>query len=617
MNLRFTGFKANSGMIGAVALLLICLAFLSSNLNAQKKYILFDNLDNVTEPDSVYYYNFLDHPGLNGYYPNLVKAPFSSATFSQYNITDFDLAIFPIGFNKLSYSSGSATVIGKIKEMIAAGKNVILTGRDFLNKALGVGTDNNPDVKDFLTNTMGIQFIKKKLVSSNDGTTLTWWSFFVRGGENDPVGISNIKACNFSYYVNYGSPLEYYLSIDVFKSKDVTKYFPVEHFIYDNNDLRNDTLVATRTEVGQSRIILYSMGFEAYCGQIARADLLFRCMKWALGNIKPDGAAIQNDPPNLDFDRLPVDSSRTLYVTLSSFGKQDLEITETSFWSNDAKAYTIVSGEVKAGGKSLTLKYGQTHTIGIKFQPKSKGTFPGTLSIYSNALVDNIKDIELLGVGGIDNSGPKIATNFGKLIDFGKVKKATSKTVDLKIFNDGDKELTIQQFKMDLTMPDNDRFTFAQGMNYPFFVKVKDSVTVKVKFAATIDEERVYNGKIIVECDAKNDPQFSIDLKGEIGPFVGVDEPIAVTGENFSMNISPNPASDNSELTCNLQNGSAKMNLYLTDLSGAKLMQISQTVMNSVEQKFSISTQALANGKYFVVAEIDGKTFVANFIVSK
>ncbi|MEI6598494.1 MAG: T9SS type A sorting domain-containing protein, partial [bacterium] len=228
-----------------------------------------------------------------------------------------------------------------------------------------------------------------------------------------------------------------------------------------------------------------------------------------------------------------------------------------------------------------------------------------------------IKDIELLGVGGIDNSGPKIATNFGKLIDFGKVKKATSKTVDLKIFNDGDKELTIQQFKMDLTMPDNDRFTFAQGMNYPFFVKVKDSVTVKVKFAATIDEERVYNGKIIVECDAKNDPQFSIDLKGEIGPFVGVDEPIAVTGENFSMNISPNPASDNSELTCNLQNGSAKMNLYLTDLSGAKLMQISQTVMNSVEQKFSISTQALANGKYFVVAEIDGKTFVTNFIVSK
>jgi hypothetical protein len=415
---------------------------------------------------------------------------------------------------------------------------------------------------------------------------------------------------------NNGWPLANYLALDVFKSKDVNKYFEVEHFIYRDDELRNDTIVATRTEVGTSRIVLYSIGFESIAGEIPRASLLYRCMVWALGNIKPDGAVLQNDPPNVDFERIPIDSTRTIEIQINSIGKLDLELTETSFFENPDDVFSIVSGEIKPG-KKVTLKNGQNYKMVLGFKAKAKQQYNGTLSIYSNSITGNIKDINVQGIGGQDNSGPKISTSYGKLIDFGKVKKSTSKTVDLKIFNDGDKELTIQKFHMDLTMPDNDRFTFAQGMNYPFFVKVKDSVIVKVKFAATLDEERVYNGKINVECDAKNDAQFSIALQGEIGPFVGVNEPIAVTGENFSMNISPNPASDNSVLTCNLQNGSAKMNLYLTDLSGAKLMQIAQTVMNSGEQKFSISTQALANGKYFVVAEIDGKTFVTNFIVSK
>ncbi len=617
MKLSFTNFKANSGIIGVVTLFLVCLSFLSSDLNAQKKYILFDNLDPAFI-DSAYYYNFIDQKDLNAYYPNLIRAPFSDATFSQNSITSFDLAIFPMGNNKLSYSSGSSTVIGKIKEMIAAGKNVIITGRDFLNKALGVGSDKNPDVLNFLQNTMGIEFIKKKKVSSNDGSTISWWSFFIRGHSPDPVGISAIKACNFTYEERYGTPLAYPVyDLDVFKSKDETKYFPVEHFIYGQNDVVSDTLVATRTEVGQSRIVLYSMGFEPYCGTLRRAELLYRCMVWALGNIRPDGPAIQNDPPNIDFDRVPLDSSRTMNVTISSVGKQDLEISETSFWENPDDAYSIVSGEVKASGPSIKLKYGQTHVVGIQFKPKTKKNYAGIFSITTNATVDNIKDINLLGVGGIDNGGPQIATNFGKLIDFGKVKKATSKTVDLVLYNDGDKELTIQKFRMDTTLPDRDRFTFAQTLPNPLFVKVKDSLKIKVKFAATVNEERVFTGRINVECDAKNDAQFSIELSGEIAPFTGVDDPIALTGENFSMSISPNPASDNTELTCNLQFGSAKMNLYLTDLSGVKLMQIANSVISTGEQKFSIRTQSLANGKYFVVAEIDGKRFVTNFIVSK
>ena len=613
MNYNSTSLKTGIKSILISVFSLFCFFSFSNSAEAQMKYILFDNFD-PDFIDSAYYLPFKNYDGLIPYDQYLVKAPFSAATFSQYKITDFDLAIFPMGDNKLGYSTSGITVISKIKEMIAAGKNVMVTGRDMVNKALGSGSDNNADVKDFLSNTMGINFIKKKLVSSYDGTTLSWWSFYVRGHDPDPVGISAIKACNMGF--NGGWPLANYLALDVFKSKDVTKNFEVEHFIYGQNDLRNDTIVATRTEIGTSRILLYSMGIEAFAGEIPRSALLHRAVVWCLGNIKPDGAEIQFDPPNLDFGRLPIDSSRSLSFTLTSVGKEDLVITETSFWENPDDAYKITAGEIKSG-KNKTLKSGQTHTITISFTPKAKKEYPAQLSIYTNSISGNIKDINLDGFGGNDNSGAKISTNFGKSIDFGKVQKTKSKIIDLVIYNTGDKELTIQKFRMDTTQPDQDRFIINQTLPNPLFVKPQDSLTIKIKFAATVDEERIYRGKIIVECDALNDPQFTIDLMGEIMPFMGVDDQADINNHTLIMSVSPNPSADKALVKCNLTLPSAYVNLCLTDISGNRIMQIANTTLYKGESSFDLDLKKLSSGKYFVIAEINGKSIIANIIVNK
>ena len=595
--------------------ILSLIVLLSSSLISQnKKYVLFNNLD----PDfaqTAYYENFQKYDGLKDYEPYAISLPFNASTFAQYNITDFDMAIFPMGDNALSYSSGGHKVITKIKEMIAAGKNVLVTGRTMLYRALAPGgSDKDPEVVDFLENTMGIDYIHRKDVHKVEGNTTTWWSYIIHGHDPDPVGKSIRKGCNFETY-NGWPPLAYYMSLDIFFSKDKEKYPQVEHFIYHDGLERNDTIVAIRTEVGESRLILYSMGFEAYCGEIPRGSLLHRCMLWALGNIKPDGPVLQFDPVNLDFERVKVDSSRDLEFVINSIGKEELEITETSFFDNPDDVFTIVEGEVPFGGTPITLKNGESHKLKVRFTPKDKKEYAGMLSVYSNSITGNIKDLNCAGIGGQENSGPKVATNFGKKIDFGQLRLAKSETFELKFYNPGDKELTVQMCRMDTNMADHDLFTFPQVLATPFFVQPGDSIIVKVKFAATKNEYRIYTGKILIECDALNDPVFEIDLTGEIIEGTSVDEDVLA---KLDINIIPMPVQN--EFRIDINNNYTMLsnaNIYISDLLGAKVKNIFSGSLASGFTGFDVNSTSMASGIYLLVAEVGSRKIVKRIVVSK
>jgi hypothetical protein len=580
-----------------------------------KKYIFFNNFDSQFF-QTAYYENFQKYDGLFDYAQYAVSAPFNDATFAQYNITDFDIAVFPMGDNALTYKSGGISVISKIKEMIAAGKNVLITGRQVLYRSLApAGTDKDPQVVDFLTNTMGVNYIGRKLVHKVEGSTTTWWSYIIHGHDPDPVGRSVRKGSNYEAY-NGGTPLAYYMSLDIFQTKDESKYFPVEHFIYHDGLPRNDTIVAIRTEVGNSRLILYSIGFESICGEIPRGSLLHRCMLWALGNIKPDGAYLQFDPVNLDFERVKVDSSRELDLLVQSIGKQDLTITETSFFDNPDDAFKIVAGEVKSGGKPVTIKTGNSHYMRVRFTPKAKTDYTGSLSIYSNSASGNIKDIICLGIGGTENSGPKIATNFGKTIDFGQLRLGKSNTLDLKFYNPGDKELTIQTCRMDTTMADQDHFTFAQVLATPLFVKAGDSLTVKVKFAATKEDYRKYAGKIFIECDALNDPSFVINLNGEVVKPSDVD-PDEEDLKSLIMSVNPNPATDEFSVTLNAIRNLGNSEIYISDLLGNKLNTIHQGLIPMGVTTLSSNIGNLPGGVYFVVVRVNGVSTSKRLVIAR
>lgn len=597
-------------------------------LESPPKYILFDNFDvnaqdvikyveRTKEPLSEYaYWVYLSDPN---YMPDIasfaIKKPFNDATLAQYNITDFDVAIFPMGDNKLNTRVGNANVLKVIKDMIAAGKNVLITGRKILWYAFDPASpDQNPEVQDFLINTLGIDYLGRVYVSKIEGSQVSWWSFNVRGAMNDPVGQSIIKWCNIGFRPNPNEvwwPLVDYLFFDAFKTRDKDKYPPVDHFIRNNNAIRNDTLVGIRTEIGQARICFWSMGFEAFAGDVPRAMQLARAMYWLKGNIAPDGAAYDVDPLVLEFGEIKPDSSTEIDLTLESTGKLDLVIEEIELWDNPDNVYEIVSGKITS---PKTLKKGETHTVRIRFSPKDKISYHGQLSIKTNALYMDYRYIDLWGYGGgIEAKGPIISTNFGQKIDFGKVKKGQSKIDTLIIKNIGDQELVISEFNIDTTYLDFQRFDFAQTLSRPIYIQAGDSVQIKVRFSAATLEERVYKGRIHIVSNSKVNNDFYIELEGEIEPIGEVAEPI---NPDFDFTILPNISDGNFriQLKGNFNINQIEIGLYNT--IGKKIASLWNGAItgNRSEMNFTLNLPASV---YFVAVRTGTKFLMKPLVLIK
>ncbi len=611
-------------------MVLVIFIFCFSQLFSESppKYILFDNfdvnaqdvikfVDRTKEPLSEYaYWIYLSDAN---YMPDLapyaIKKPFNDATLAQYNITDFDVAIFPMGDNKLNTRVGNASVLKAIKDMIAAGKNVLITGRKILWYAFDPASpDRNPEVQDFLINTLGIDYLGRVFVSRIDGSQISWWSFNVRGAMNDPVGQSIIKWCNIGFKPNPNEtwwPLVDYLFFDAFKTRNPNQYPPVDHFIRDNNAIRNDTLVGIRTEIGQSRICFWSMGFEAFAGDIPRAMQLARAMYWLKGNIAPDGAAYDVDPLVIEFGEIKPDSSTEIDLTLISTGKLDLVLEEIELWDNPDNVFEIISGQITA---PKTLKKGQTHTVRIRFTPKDKIGYHGQLSIKTNALYMDYRYIDLWGYGGgVETKGPRIETNFGKKIDFGKVKKAQSKIESLVIRNVGDQELVISEIEVDTTYLDFERFDFAQTVSKPIYIPANDSITIKVRFSAATTEERIYKGRIHIVSNSTIDNNFYIELEGEIESIGDVTE---LTTPDVDFTILPNITDGNFVIRFEGNLNTQKIEVAIYNSIGKRLFSWGDGAIASNTNEMNLNIN-LPTNIYYIAARVGTKTLLKPLVIIK
>ncbi len=532
--------------------LLICLTMISPFFSAKGdgrndkiqvnpyKYILFNNFD--TEfADEAYGKYFTDEAHTDTYAKYARVASFSTSTFSQYKITDYDLAIFPLGDLPLNASVGGLNILQKIREMIVAGKNVMITGRKFLWYAFDAGSsEKNTEVQKFLTDTLGINYIGVLPFHHIQGNTLMWWSFWIRGDLECPIGKNIVKWCNIGF--NTGTevwwPLANYLSVNVFQTRDRNIFQPVDHVIRKNNAYATDTLVGIKAEWGKSRIAAWSMGFEGFAGDIPRGSLLYRAMVWLLGNIPPDGPVLSIEPLRIDFGHVPVDSTRDIELELKSIGTENLIIKETSWWEEDT-VFQIVGGEVKPN-KPVTLKKGQSHKVIVRFIPKvDKQFYNAQLSIFTNANPD-YRYVDVVGTAGKGNQGPIIATNYGKKVDFGKIKQIDlKKDIDFYIRNDGDMDLNINYLKIEEN--DDDAFNFHQVVKVPITIKPKDSVKLIVRFSYR-PKERVYKGLIKISSDAFNEKDFFVELVGEVVSSLSVyDNKFSSKDELLNLWISPNP----------------------------------------------------------------------------
>ncbi|MFN3306942.1 MAG: hypothetical protein ACK42Z_07125, partial [Candidatus Kapaibacteriota bacterium] len=159
----------------------------------QPKYILFDNLERKNFVDSAYWIYLTDPTYMPEIAPYVVREPFNDLTLQKYNLTDFDVAIFLLGDNKLNTKVGNASVLNAIRQMISAGKNCLIIGRNVLYYAFNPqGGDLNPEVQKFLSDTLGIEYLTRVYVSRQSGNEIQYSSFNIKGALGDPVGQSII-----------------------------------------------------------------------------------------------------------------------------------------------------------------------------------------------------------------------------------------------------------------------------------------------------------------------------------------------------------------------------------------------------------------------------------------
>ncbi len=489
------------------------------------KYLVFTNFVTTAEMNfgQDFYYETIANLQRFGDYT--VGAPFSDATFEQYDVSEMEAIIIPLGDYPLNIATnGGVGLIGLMNQMLDAGKKVFLIGDFILFHAFDQRASSQTRVQiaqDFIHNRLGADKItvpaKPDFVSWTSGGTTTWVGFHMRGTHNDPFH-SMLINCNFEYIENTGVkfyPLrkEITMHLDIFFLKDESGAMPYMHWTgLESTHFLTDTLTGSRAEFGDGRIIYLGKGVEYYCGEGVREYTLRFGLDWLMEHVPEEGPVISFESSSIDFGTVKVGESVETDFSFSNIGNQPMVVDEAFIDANDGDAFEILEGEIL--GKQETFNFQDTHTVKFRFTPQEERDYTGWFKIKCNAINKKEIIIWLEGIGGT-GSGPKLQINYpDNTIDFGTVWPPNSKEMPLKLHNTGDQELKIEELK--IVENDDETFGFPQVVSVPFYIQPQSEIPIYVRFGLR-PEAREYNGKIYIRSNAIQNEEMYIDLVAKIG----------------------------------------------------------------------------------------------------
>ncbi len=473
---------------------------------AGEKYILFNNMD----PDyvNVCYYNPVNN--LTDYKGQVLSTSFSDQTFAQYNITDFDVAIFPMGSLPLSAATtGGIKIIDKINEMIVAGKEVMIIGWQTLSLEFDASSGAQDEgVRNLFENIMNIDYQGLLPQHYREGNTAYLDSFLIVGSRNNniPDSVSRGLTLHCNGGLEGYAPLAYALWTETFQ---VTDEQSKGIFHYDSPN--NPNLAGMRINLGDARILLLTFGFEVISGTLKYESLMEGSMDWLTAPDYEPGALFEYlSPTRIDMGVVDPGASKDGEVTFANIGAKPMEISNISFLWNEEGAFSITEG----GNFPLTVEPGETHTIKFRFQPPAESPYTVFLLIENNS--DNITGAEfrLDGSGG-KKFGAHFSTNIpDNIIDFGYVEKFSSKKVTLLIQNTGINDLEINYYDFD--RGDDESFEIIVNDFFPVTVGGNSTHEMVVRFVPVV-EGKTYRGSIEFNTNASNENIHRIELIGREG----------------------------------------------------------------------------------------------------
>jgi hypothetical protein len=455
--------------IYSLILIFFSLLFCTEKASADNKYyIIFDNLDVITNTDGVLISNAWDSlyyaPVMKRaeYAPYVLRVPFNDATLSTYDVTKFDLAVFDMGDNPLNYTtSGGISVLSKIKAMEAAGKRVIIIGRSLLWRAFH--TQPNQDVQDFFNQYLGVDDVFRMSTSHTQGNTTYFEGYTVIGPDGDPVSNEARKWANCRRKSTsdnqWWDPWKYTTDIEAFKVRKDSNIFVMEWAskVIDDIQIINypetDTILGVRAITPHSKMVFWDFGFEymnAWISISLMQDEYWIAFQWLLREFPSNEPSILEQPTPLNFGGVKINTDTVRGIKITNLGRKPLTVNDMSIEVGDP--FSIVNPQPLP----FTLQPNDTHTVFIKFSPKQEVAYEDNLYISSNSYLSNDTYVELKGTGGKEDLGP--VPDAPDSVDFGTVKYGHYKVDTITVRNIGTADFWIN--KKEITNSAGGSFTF-------------------------------------------------------------------------------------------------------------------------------------------------------------
>ncbi len=303
-----------------------------------------------------------------------------------------------------------------------------------------------------------------------------------------------------------------------------------------------------------------------------------------------------------------VSTSKTLDLEISNTGTGALLINSIELIDNEKGAYSLGIETLT----DITIAIGEKLTVPVTFEPKEEGQFYFSDIVIKSDSKDNAEmTVSLDGRGkDVKSNANLVLSTGGTALDLGELEGG--KTATLKIKNNGKEDIQITNIAFsDKEDGSNDSKAFILISAASTWAVAGMETTVAFRFSPS--ESKEYNAVLNVTT-AGEEEDLMIDVKAtaNIASVFGND----LTSQGLlDLSISPNPVSSNSavEFTNNTQDN---LNLVLVNSNG----EVVQTLYNGLSksnERISLNSNVLSNGKYFIIATIGDKKEAFSVVITK
>ncbi len=587
-----------------------------------KPVVIFDNLSGSEQAFHDGYWMCVNNEwGGDRYIDSCVHMNFAEANITASKVKEHKVYIIPMGSQYGFQTKATDTkIIDFIKMAIDSGRRVIVFNHLGLRN---YATDET--AKDFIENTMNIEYLGLKPLTSTSGSSTTRFGCSIKGlGDGDPLGLNLIKWLNCTTDTGEYGPVVYYTDLEVFKSKNST-LCPTFDYVATSFDIsfaqRTDTAVGIRREFDNgAKFAFYSYELLNMTRIGSWMPIILQgAITWALMDKAGVGSIYYVNSEMIDYSYVKVgkNKTKTVIMTNAENAAADLEITKITF----DKEYSSIIYPVDNDGNNIekmlkdttiVLPPGGYFTFKVMFKPSSEGNVMRSLTLHTNEPAEDGSSagqnhsITFTGIGGEEViEEPYLSYDMDELT-FDETPIGSTKTKKLGVFNYGNQDLEVIALKFKNTSSDA-AFTIPADQMKAQTIKSKSSITLDVKFAPKIVSSSIVDS-LIIYASASNGNKFPIAVIGSSRDTINSVPEINTPQGLFSMGVSPNPASESALLKYNWNSQTTSgLVIKLADNNGNIVRTLFDSRIEGGEGSISIDMSRVASGSYSIIAEINGE----------